>query len=1010
MEQILCNNANAYPDTTAIVDHGRSYTYKDLMAAALALATDLHKQDMKPEEPVCVFLGPGAGQIVSQVAIIRAGGTCVPVDPSMPDARLHEMLADVETRLVLTTEDLASRVSNFNVILVDNVTREDIKHATGDGVHALAARPDSHRSHLLFTSGSTGKPKAVQIPARAIIHLATTSPIQLTNGDQVAEFNNSGFDLSLFEIWVPLLSGATIICIPKEVVTDPFAVGDFFTSNKVTAALIPTSLFILLATTSPCCFRALRHLVTAGERASSKAIRQVLESDSPPQNLWNAYGPTECTCYSTVARVTLAEAQTDSVNIGHPFGETKVYILTEDLKPVQDTETQGEICIAGPGVCLGYLNDPKANTNKIVEFSPEDMDPVLLCRTGDMGRWREVGKSMDYIGRIDDQIKLQGYRVELGDIEQTLEGHENVKQAVVLHAKEQGDRLVAVVVLQDSADSESTCLNRMRHWISDRLPHYMVPNEIKCIDKLPLNSRGKVDRNNLKGMVLNGPKQGRRETAPDANEAQTIFQSILNEILGIPDIEPDQSITELGLSSLGAARLLGRIKEEFGKPVSMVQLYQDPTIKGLAHFLDLDIEWNYGPSEILQLEADSKICDDLQANRTSQAVPDWMKEGRVFLTGATGFLGANLMSRLVQMENIKQVACLARSQGTSTAMERIESSLRKYRLWNDTVAEAIKKKAIVLDGDITQEQLGLEGADFQWLIDWTPAIIHAAAKVNWCAPYSAHFAPNVTGTRNVLSVALQGRCKSFHYVSSIDVWTVTGLILGTDRVSEDGPLKVHLASLPFDTGYAQSQWVVDEMVQRVRDRTGIPVTIYRPGFVVGDSKTAAGNPDDFFSRMVVGSIQLGYWPQLPEQNMEYVTSDYVCDGLLHIAANPDNLGKCFSLTAGDRALSTYMDTLGKFINQAGFPVHQIPFKDWVQKLQQWPGLGKSPLLSLMPLLTEPVLRGYTRLETSKFSPVYECTNTRKALKDSPGIHHIELTPELVRRFIQFWVEEGYHVV
>jgi thioester reductase-like protein len=186
------------------------------------------------------------------------------------------------------------------------------------------------------------------------------------------------------------------------------------------------------------------------------------------------------------------------------------------------------------------------------------------------------------------------------------------------------------------------------------------------------------------------------------------------------------------------------------------------------------------------------------------------------------------------------------------------------------------------------------------------------------------------------------------------------------------------------------------------------VTIYRPGFVIGDSKTGAANPDDFFSRMLVGCVQMGYWPHLPYQNQEYVTVDYVCDSILHIASDNDNMGRVYTLSAPKAELTTNMERLCTLINEAGFPLKQISYPEWLERLQSWKGLESSPLLSLMPLLAEPVLRGATRLQTSKYSPVYECANTLKVLGNREGGSFVQVTPELIGRFVEFMKRKGFY--
>ncbi|KAJ5629358.1 hypothetical protein N7528_003015 [Penicillium herquei] len=431
-----------------------------------------------------------------------------------------------------------------------------------------------------------------------------------------------------------------------------------------------------------------------------------------------------------------------------------------------------------------------------------------------------------------------------------MSSNDSVQAAACVHQKiEDGlgsDVLTGFVVPQkDAAIRPETIIE----WMQERYPYYMVPDQIQFISEIPLNSRDRLD------------------------DQQSIITEMFKGVLGVCHLEPDHKLSSLGLSSLQTARFLGLIRQQTGVSLSMRDLYANPTIDSLADRLNQSKEMNYGPIEVLKLEADSHLADEISYIADGiQLIPDWLCEGSVFLTGATGFIGANLLSRLLSMPRMNKIACLVRGNKTCSPIARIQNTLKKYELWTDKTSEYLNK-LIILDGDITKNRLGLSEQDYQWLIGWAPAIFHSAAKVNWCDTYSGHFAPNVLGTKSILQVAASGRRKTLHYISTIDVWAVTGLILGTEVVPEEGPLKIHLASLPFDTGYAQSQWVADEMVQRVREK-GLPVIICRPGFLVGDSKTGAGNPDDFFSRMIIGCIQLGYWPELLFQNHAYVTVDY----------------------------------------------------------------------------------------------------------------------------------------
>lgn len=1008
MEQLLCNRANEFGDSLAVVDGEHRFKYKEILAKADILAADPLKKGLGVEDPVGIVAGPGWQQIIAQVAVLRAGGTSTPIDPSVPDIQLHAMLGELSIRFVMTTKNLSARVSQFEVLFIESVLNLERQIEKYGQMMVTSKKSECHRSHLLHTSGSTGKPKAVQISSKAVLHLATTLPLNIGHGDRVGELNNPGFDLSLFEVWVTLLSGGTVVHIPKSTIKDPVCFAAFLKDARITAVILPSALFTAVSASAASAFQSLRHVVSAGESPSSQAMHRVLSSDGPPGNLWNGYGPTETTCLSTLHRVTLQETKSESISAGIPFGDTVLHLLDEDRKPIVDDGISGEIYIGGPGLSAGYLNCPEANAEKFieVEFSKSEdsgqVEVIRLYRTGDIGMWKGLPKRLYYIGRVDLQVKRQGFRVELEEIERTIATNDTVQGVACLHKKADdglgSDHLTAFVVPTKDTPIDP---RKIIEWIKQRHPYYMVPDQVRAISEIPLNSRGKIDRVALdKESEVSRPLRSPRNHANEDESPLSTIADILEGILGLSNLGPGDNIFSLGLSSLQVARFLGLVKQKVGISLSMKDLYTNPSVGSLENHLHQANEINYGPSEILQFEADSHLADDIQL------IPNWSSEGRVFLTGATGFIGVNLLYRWLSMSSMKAIACLARGNENHSPVDRIENALKKYDLWNEGISKKMKR-VIVLDGDITQDRLGLSKSDYQWLTNWAPAVFHAAAKVNWCDTYHGHFAPNVLGTKNIIRVAAEGRRKTLHFISSIDVWAVTGLILGTEVVSENGPLKVHLASLPFDTGYAQSQWVADEMVQRVRDK-GLPVIIYRPGFVVGDSKTGAGNPDDFFSRMIIGCLQLGYWPQLPSQNMEYVTVDYVCDSILHIASDNSNLGRAYTLSAPNPGLITNMERLCVLINQAGFPLQQISYPDWLEKLQSWDCLESSPLLSLMPLLAEPVLRDATRLQTSKFSPVYDCVNTLKAIAGRDDICFVQLTSDLIQKFIYFWDRKDFH--
>ncbi|KAL3476593.1 hypothetical protein BJX99DRAFT_258344 [Aspergillus californicus] len=1014
MEGLLCHQANSSPKAVAVIDGGHTFTYEELIARADFLTRALHGLGITPEEPVCIFLESGYKQVISQVAVLRAGGSCVPVDPAMPQKRLGDMLSDINGRVVITTTELSDKLPGYHVLAFDSVIEEKngepgVTAEDGQAIQVMADCPPAHRSHILFTSGSTGRPKAVQISARSILHLASSTPVTpLRTTDRVAEVNNPGFDLSLFEIWVTLLSGGTIVVIPKLTATDPFGFRDFVKNHSVTVMILPAALFTIIASACPAAFKGVRHVLVCGEPPNVKAVRDVL-TEGTPECLWNAYGPTECTTFVAMQLIDLKEVARGSISIGKPVGETKIYLLDEDMRIISDCDRQGEIYLGGPGLSQGYINQPETNAKHFIQIAPfASAEMVRVFKTGDLAKWRVPLESLDFIGRFDRQVKQDGFRVELGDVERTLERMDGVRQAVVLQQCPLADKILSAYLVL-SPDAQHLTAKTIKDYAKESLPPYMVPSRITTLARLPLNPYGKIDR---EALAADGERLGNGDrTAEDtldgqdsANEVKRMVRGLIN----VPDLDENDDFFAMGMSSLESARFIGYLMQRFARKVTMDMLLDNPTAVKIATMLKETKQVRPTLVDIAVMEADTFLADDIPVSTYGPVIPDWQSddEGRVFLTGATGFVGVHLLSQLLALPTVKQVACLARSRKGLSASSRIQQALKKYDIWESSLKDL--GKVIVLDGEMADETLGLGEEKFTWLTTWASVIFHVGAKVNFCEPYQSHFPSNVLGTKNVLRLAALGRRKTLQYMSSIDTWGPTALVLGTKVLYEDEGLRGHLSSLPYDTGYAHSQWVAEEMVRRMRNR-GLPVAIYRPGFTIGDPRTAVGNPDDFFARLIVGSIRIGYWPYLPDQRMEYVTVDYVCSALIHIASSNESLGRSYSLVAPDHSQSVDIEQTGVMINQAGYTVKEIPYDDWVVKLRA-SDIDRNPLSPLMPLLEEPVLRELSRLQTSKYTPLYDTPNTVQALTGRPDIRYTPLDSVLLKRYLENWEAKGFYKV
>lgn len=997
--ELFCMQARSCPYATAVIYGELVLSYGQLHSKAKCLANRLRQLDgFRSEAPTAILVAPGPNDVIAQIAVLYAGGTCVPLSPSLPDHQADSRLADVGSHHLIVDAENGNRLATpYRVCIENEIAASAVIQHT---YHVAVSTTLGHRTHLLFTSGTSGKPKAVQILARSILQLVYHSPFSpLNSQDRVAKVNDTSFDVSLYEIWIPLLRGASIVVLDRNVLFHPLVLAKSIDCYKLTVLVITTAVLNLTAAACPWAFSRLRMLLCGGEMANKKAIQTILES-APPQQLINCYGPTECCLYCLVHRVTLDDCRMDGpVSIGKPIGKTTVYILDECFLPVED-EQVGELFIGGPGVSSGYFNRESQNVSSFVELVglAKRGVPVRLYRTGDLVRRRKSGL-VDFIGRRDNQVKIRGYRIELEAVEAALLKTGCFLQAVALKIDSPREGAGSILVAFAMPISPE---NGQQHHIIEilksLLPNYMMPR-IQHIKEFPLNSRGKVDRQKLRDMILN--QWHLRSNSIYSGSMDTIarLEHIWLNILALPQLQinPGEDFYLLGGTSLQAAVLIHQIRQDFGIEISTLSLHDNSSLSSLANFINTSKD-----SRPLLKDhrndwlADSRLAEGLVL--TAGRLREWRAdtEGHVFLTGATGFVGAHFLWQLLKMSEVRQVGCLVRAPDAASGLLRIRESLQKYGIWEESMSSML----MVLPGRLEDETLGLGQECFAKVADWASVVFHLGGHVNYSQPYSTHRPANVLGTLNVLRLAIMGRPKALHYMSTISAFGPTGMVTGVSRILEDESLLAHLDALPYDHGYAQSQWVADRMLQITIDK-GFPVAIYRPGFITGPNTSGLSNPDDFFNRLMTSCLQMGCYPILPNQRKEFITVDYANSALLHIASSNRNLGHAFHLVPQDRSASVDMIETFEMLRRLGFPnLHGLPYDEWVRRLMKDTPKRLKPLV---PMLREKVYKDLTRWELYENMPVYETTNTIRALAGQYNtISCPPLDENLMKLYLRQW--------
>ncbi|HKV11511.1 MAG TPA: amino acid adenylation domain-containing protein, partial [Thermoanaerobaculia bacterium] len=552
------------PRDEAVIAGDVRLTYEELNRRANQLAHHLRSLGVMPEDRVGVCLRRSERMVSTLLGILKAGGAYVPLDPTYPRERLELILTDSGARLVVTEEGTALGLAAFAEGRAQRVLLDTEKIAQESSENPAPAAGPGNLAYLIYTSGSTGRPKAVAIEHRSPGVLVcwareVFSPRDLSG---VLASTSIGFDLSVFEIFVPLSWGGRVIVADNALALPTLpAAGEVTLVNTVPSALAELVRGGLVP-------GGVRVINLAGEPIPP-ALVEAIHALSPRRWLYNLYGPSEDTTYSTFALL----ATGSEAPIGRPLADTRVYLLDARGEPVP-VGVPGELFLAGEGLARGYLGRPDLTAERFVPDPFATAPGARLYRTGDLARWRASG-DMDFLGRIDHQVKVRGFRVELGEIEAALARHPQVREVVVMARDdgERGKRLVAYVTPRGVAASE------LRHFLRESLPEHMVPSAFVRLDALPLSPNGKVDRKALPDPGL--PGVDRAPAAPRSG-AEELLAGLVAEVLGVPRVGLHDDFFALGGHSLLATRLVARVARVFGVELPVSAVFVTPTVSGLA--------------------------------------------------------------------------------------------------------------------------------------------------------------------------------------------------------------------------------------------------------------------------------------------------------------------------------------------------------------------------------------------------------------------------------------------
>jgi amino acid adenylation domain-containing protein/thioester reductase-like protein len=831
------DRARERPNAPALTVGDRTLSYRQLNGHANVLAEQLRQVGVGRGDFVPLVLRNGLELPLSMLALMKLAAPFVPLDDLCPAERLDGMIATVEPKVVLHSPASETHTRWTPLLLVDVA---DLDERDSDDFGPPAGMDDI--VYGFYTSGSTGLPKCTLNIHRGLLNRFgyMTRRFSGRTDEVVLQNSRQAFDSSLWQLLWPLTIGSRVVIPDRTSILDLAATVELIRGHGVTMTDFVPSIFntlVEMLDAQPAMAAdlvSLRRLLIGGEEINTDAVQRFRRL-LPDVRITNTYGPTEASIGSVFHDVTDADAE--SIPIGRPIDNTYAVVLDERAELVPPG-TPGEIHIGGDCLGLGYLHDPeKTHAAFIANPFPEIPGPRLY-RTGDIGYVRSDGL-LAFVGRRDHQVKISGVRVELFEIEHAMLTHLQVRDAKVILSEQDGARRLVAFLTHD--DHPTTA--ELRRHARERLPPYLVPKQFVLLDSMPLTPNGKTDRLRLSQLAA-GHEAPTEPDAEQPDDGRQVIRDIWRRLLAEPASSTSADFFQLGGDSLSMQRLALALSNRFGVRVTARDIVAAPTIEQQVELVTgQSTAHECGRPVLPQLEADVWLPDDITGDRP----PASNRCRDVLLTGATGFVGAQLLRELLTKTEAT-VHCLVRAGDEVAARRRLTDNLRTYLQWDDAVADRI----VAVPGDLSTPRLGMSERDHEALVERIDAVVHNGALVNLILDYGAHQLANVTGTLSVLRLASTTTTKRVHFISTL------GVIAGTELNRHPGlfpeaPLPIDQA--PLD-GYSQSKWVAERLLGLAKQR-GIPMAVYRLGEVMPHSGTGVPNPRGLAELLVHACLRVG---------------------------------------------------------------------------------------------------------------------------------------------------------
>jgi amino acid adenylation domain-containing protein/thioester reductase-like protein len=932
VSQLIARQAARTPDAVAVCYRDSTLTYRQFDQLANAWAAQLVAGGVRRGDVVPVVVGNSLELPVSMLALLKLGAAFVPCDAAWPERRLATVLDLLAPPLVI------SRVAELahgwpwqdpDVSLLTPTERAPKTRLTPDDL-----------AYGVFTSGSTGTPKCALNTQRGLANrFRFMSRYFRARGDEVVLQNSRHtFDSAIWQLLWPLTTGGRTV-VPEQ--------GEFLDLERIVATIgahgvtvtdfVPATLAMMVSVleADPSQLRriaSLRHIVVGGEAITPRAVHRLREL-LPGLIVSNGYGPSEASIGMVFHRIDAGDG--DHIPLGRPIDNCYAVVADEGLRPLPAGEI-GEIVIGG--ACLGvrYLNDAAATAAAFVPNTVAGIPGDRLYRTGDLG-WFDEDGLLRFAGRRDRQVKVDGIRVELGEVEAAAERCPGVRQARALSVRlGDGTALLLAAAAEPWLDAD-----QLRTHLATMLPRTSLPRRCLVMPALPLTDNGKVDVDALRRLAEQpvahpaGPPpipDGSSAGASRSELSREVVRRALGDALGT-DLPADADFLAHGGDSLRAMAAVLALREQVGAPVTVADIYTARTARALTTLLaarrgDGAIEVD----ESTRVRHDALLGADLRPLLGTGTPPD--APCAVLVTGATGFVGSRVVAELLRATDTR-VYCLVRADDTARARARVVATLRAQRLWRD----ADGPRLTCLAGDLGRHRFGLDDGDWQRIAADCDAVLHLGALVNLVFDYEAHQRANVAGTIEVLRLLATGRPKALHHISTLGVLERHAADTAGVPVREE----IDLDRVPLPgSGYSRSKWVAEQIVTRAGAH-GATVTVHRLGEIMPAADNGVPNNRAVTHLLMTAFAALRTRPATPLRS-DYTPVDTVARRLVAALADPTLRGRAlhqFRPGSVDHA-----DVLAR----AGQPLRTVPAAEFAAAVRAAAGHGAVEIDLLAGLL------------------------------------------------------------